>query len=55
MDRLIQMCRGIGDPIVSSYARMFIIKAGLNVNGAGNEYLQQSIEDQLHALKWVCL
>ncbi|XP_071531379.1 VPS35 endosomal protein-sorting factor-like isoform X2 [Panulirus ornatus] len=51
LTRLSRMIRGIGDPLIAAYARMFLCRIGIEVAPTLTQYISESIEDFLHALK----
>nr|XP_045583302.1 VPS35 endosomal protein-sorting factor-like isoform X1 [Procambarus clarkii] len=51
LSRLSRMIRGIGDPLMAAYARMYVCRMGFEVAPSLTQYISESIEDFLHALK----
>lgn len=53
LGRLSRMIRGLGDPLIAAYARMFLCRMGVSVAPSLNHYIAESLQDFLHALKQV--
>ncbi|XP_042227665.1 VPS35 endosomal protein-sorting factor-like isoform X2 [Homarus americanus] len=51
LSRISRMIRGIGDPLMAAYARMYLCRMGIEVAPTLTQYISESIEDFLHALK----
>ncbi|KAK4297747.1 hypothetical protein Pmani_029865 [Petrolisthes manimaculis] len=51
LGRLSRMIRGLGDPLIAAYARMFLCRMGVSVAPTLNHYIAESLQDFLHALK----
>ena len=51
--RLAQMTRGIGDPLIAAYTRMFVCRMGVAVAPTLTHYIVTSIKDFLHTLTQV--
>ncbi|XP_068210933.1 VPS35 endosomal protein-sorting factor-like isoform X1 [Palaemon carinicauda] len=51
MSRLTRMIRGIGDPLIAAYARMFLCRVGVEVAPRLTHYITENIEDFLLTLK----
>lgn len=51
--RLAQMTRGIGDPLIAAYTRMFVCRMGVDVAPTLTQYIATSIKDFLHTLTQV--
>lgn len=49
--RLSRMIRGLGDPLLAAYARMFLCRLGVEVAPHLTQYISENIEDFLHSLK----
>ncbi|XP_063864161.1 VPS35 endosomal protein-sorting factor-like isoform X3 [Scylla paramamosain] len=48
--RLARMTRGIGDPLIAAYTRMFVCRMGVDVVPTLTHYIVATIEDFLHTL-----
>lgn len=48
--RLARMTRGIGDPLIAAYTRMFVCRMGVDVVPTLTHYIVSTIEDFLHTL-----
>lgn len=48
--RLARMTRGIGDPLIAAYTRMFVCRMGVDMAPSLTQYIVDSIEDFLHTL-----
>ncbi|XP_055387781.1 VPS35 endosomal protein sorting factor-like [Condylostylus longicornis] len=44
--RLTKMIRGIGDPLIATYARCYLVRVGLNVSN-DKEYIKENLQDFL--------
>ena len=44
------MTRGIGDPLIAAYTRMFVCRMGVDVAPTHTLYIVATIEDFLHTL-----
>ncbi|KAK8752221.1 hypothetical protein OTU49_012574, partial [Cherax quadricarinatus] len=51
LSRLSRMIRGIGDPLMAAYARMYVCRMGFVIAPTLTQHISESIEDFLHALK----
>lgn len=51
--RLSRMIRGIGDPLLAAYARMYVCKVGSEVAPNLTQYMSEGVEDFLQTLKQV--
>lgn len=49
--RLSRMIRGIGDPLLAAYARMYVCKVGSEVAPNLTQYMSEGVEDFLQTLK----
>lgn len=45
--RLIKMCRGIADPLVAMYARVYLVRKGREVFRFKTDYILSGFEDSL--------
>lgn len=51
--RLTTLCRGIGDPLVSSYARAYLCRVGIDVAPESRKHLIPTFTDYLKTLSQV--
>ncbi|KAK7076301.1 hypothetical protein SK128_003801, partial [Halocaridina rubra] len=51
LTRLSRMIRGLGDPLLAAYARMFLCRMGVEVAPQLTQYISENIEDFLQMLK----
>lgn len=42
------MIRGIGDPLVASYARCYLIRVGISAEPERQDYIEESFKDFLN-------
>lgn len=50
LTRLAFMTRGLGDPLIAAYARMFVCRMGVDIAPSLTQYIVGNIEDFLHTL-----
>lgn len=47
LSRLANMTRGIGDPMVATYMRAYLVRCGININANLKPYIQTCFQDNL--------